>query len=61
LHQLREILPIKAAGPDDGAAVAVEDEHAVEPAPVELDLVPDVGEPDLMRGGGLFGSLAPSV
>src|SRR5262245_35762222 len=56
LDQRREILPIKAAGPDDGPAVAVEDEHAVEPAPVDLDQIPDVGKPDLMGSGGLFGT-----
>ena len=56
LDQRRDMLPIDAAGSHDRSAVAVEDEHAVEPAPVDLDQLPEVGTPDLMGRRGLFGT-----
>jgi hypothetical protein len=54
LDQLREILPIEAAGSHDRPAIAIEDEDAVEPAPIDLDQIPEVGKPDLMGSRGLL-------
>ena len=55
LDHAGEVLAIEAAGPDDGPAVAVEHEDAVEPVPVDLDQIPHIGKPDLMGRGGRRG------
>src|SRR5919108_1944694 len=52
LDDAGEVLPVEAARPDDRPTITVEDQDAVEPLPIDLDEIPDVGEPDLMRGGG---------
>jgi hypothetical protein len=54
--ELRKILPVEAPRPNDGSAIALEDQHAVEPWPIEFDHLPDVGKPDSVGGGGLFGT-----
>ena len=55
LAQPREVLPLKAPGSDNRAAVAVKDEDTVEPLAVDLDQVAQVGEPDLRGRRGLSG------
>ena len=51
-----EGLPVEAPGPDNGAAVAVEDEDAIEPLAIDLDQVAQVGKPDLMGSRGVPGA-----
>jgi hypothetical protein len=52
LHDAGEVLSVEAARPNDGPAVAVEDEDAVEPVIVDFDEIADISKPDLMRSGG---------
>ena len=54
--QPREVLPVEAARPDDRPTVAVEDQAAVEPVPVDLDEIPQIGLPNLVRRGGQSGT-----
>jgi hypothetical protein len=49
-------LPVEAPGPDNGAAVAVEDEDAIEPVAVALDQIAQISEPDLMGSRGVPGA-----
>ena len=39
LEDAREILPLKAAGADDGPTIAIKDQHTVEPLSVNLDQI----------------------
>ena len=50
-----EVLPLEAPGPDNGSAVAVEDEDAIEPLAVDLDQIAQISKPDLMGSRGLSG------
>ncbi len=51
-----EGLPVEAPGPDNSAAVAVEDEDAIEPLAVDLDQIAQIGKPDLMGSRGVPGA-----
>ena len=54
LAQPREVLPVEAARPHNGPAVAVEDQDTVEPLAIDFDEVPQIGKPDLMWDSGLL-------
>jgi hypothetical protein len=51
-----EMLAVEPAGAHEGAAIAVEQEDAVEPVPPARDPIPDIDTPDLMRGRGAPGT-----
>ena len=52
LDDAGEVLTVEAAGTHEGPAVAVEQQDAIEPVPVDLDQVPHIDTPDLMGSGG---------
>src|SRR6266545_4857172 len=54
LAQPREVLPVEATRPHNGPAVAIEDQDTVEPLAIDFDEIPQIGEPDLVRGGSLL-------
>ena len=51
-----EVLSIEAPGPDDGPTVTVEQQDTVESVPLDLDQIPHIDKPDLMRGRGMLGT-----
>ena len=57
LHHAGEMLAIDAAGPHEGAAIAVTQEDAREPVPVELGQIPHIDEPELVGRCGLLRAL----
>jgi hypothetical protein len=49
-------LAVETSGSHEGSALAVEREDAVEPVPLDLDQIPYIDKPDLMRSGGVPGT-----
>lgn len=45
----RERLPLEAAGSDDRPAVPLKEQQAIAPVPIDLDQIPPIHTPDLVR------------
>lgn len=58
LEQPRQILAFKAARPNNRAAVAIEDQHAIEPLSLNLHEILHIDKPDLMRRRRLLGAFS---
>ena len=56
LDDAGEVLPIETARAHKGPTVAVEQENAVEPMPLDLDQIPHIDAPDLMERRGVLGT-----
>jgi hypothetical protein len=60
LDDAGETLAVKTAGAHEGSAIAVKQEDAVEPVPLDLDQRPYIDKPDLMRGSDAPGTFVRS-
>jgi hypothetical protein len=56
LEPARELLPLEAAGPDNGPTVPIKDQDAIEPWPIDLDQRAHLPTPDLGRDRRLLGA-----
>jgi hypothetical protein len=56
LEQAREMLPLEAAGADDGPTVPLKDQDALEPLALDLDQIAHIDKPDLVRDSRLLGA-----
>src|SRR2546423_815536 len=50
VEDTREILPLEAARSDDRATIPIKNQPAIEPLPGNLDKIPEIDKPGLMRG-----------
>jgi hypothetical protein len=50
VEDAREILPLQAARSNDRATIPIKNQHTVEPVPGNLDEIPEIDKPGLMRG-----------
>jgi hypothetical protein len=56
LHHAGEVLAIKAPGSEDGLTVAIEQEDAVEPVPIDPDQIPHVDTSDMVGSCSMPGT-----
>src|SRR5919202_4785520 len=49
VEDTRDLVPLAAASTNSSAAVPIQNQHTLEPLPGNLDQIPEIDKPDLMR------------